>query len=306
VSKALAADGFSEVTPEDKFRIVERFQREGKIVAMTGDGVNDAPALKKADVGFAVASATDAARASSDIVLTQPGLGVIIGAFDEARRIFSRMLSYATFRIAETMRMVVFIAGTIVFLGVYPVTALMVALLAILNDIPIMAIATDNTRTSVRPVRWNMRWVLADASILGLAGVVASFLLLWWARSVAQLPLEKLQTLIFLKLLVAGHMTIWVTRVRDWFWRRPWPSWQLLVALETTQVLGTLVAVYGWLVAPIGWGLALGLWAYAIVWMFLLSAVRVAALHVVWPRLHTRHLERLGREQAAKAEGARG
>jgi len=298
VERAMSADGFAEVTPEDKFDIVARFQAKGRIVAMTGDGVNDAPALKKADVGFAVSTATDAARAASDIVLTQPGLGVIIGAIEESRRIFERMLSYATFRIAETSRMVLFIAGTIVLLDIYPVTAIMVALLAILNDIPIMTIATDNTRTSPEPVRWNMPWVLADASILGLTGVLASGFALWFAHSGLHLPLEQLQTVIFLKLLVAGHMTIYVTRVRDWFWRRPWPSWRLLVALETTQVLGTLFAIFGWLITPIPWWLALGLWGYAIVWMFILSGVRVLAFRRLRPWLAAWHAERQRQEGA--------
>jgi H+-transporting ATPase len=183
------------------------------------------------------------------------------------------------------MRMVVFIAGTIVLLGVYPVTAIMVALLAILNDIPIMTIALDNTRTARKPVRWNMKWVFVDASILGLTGLVASLGLLWIARSVLHLDLDRLQTLIFLKLLVAGHMTIYVTRVRDWFWRKPWPNWKLLVALESTQVIGTLVAVFGWLVTPISWWLALSIWGYAIAWMFLLSGVRVLAFRKLRPSL---------------------
>lgn len=300
VRRALEADGFAAVTPENKYHIVEQFQRQGRIVGMTGDGVNDAPALKKADVGFAVDTATDAARAASDIVLTKPGLGVMIGAVEEARRIFARMQSYATFRIAETSRMVVFIAGTIVLLGIFPVTAIMVALLAILNDIPIMTIATDNTRTSPQPVRWNMRWVLADASILGVTGVVASMLLLWFAIAVLDLDTAHLQTLVFLKLLVAGHMTIYVTRVRGWFWSRPWPAWRLLVALESTQVVGTLVAVFGWLVTPIPWSLALGIWAYAIVWMLILSAVRVAAFRKLRPVLQRRHEEELSARQAAR------
>jgi H+-transporting ATPase len=285
--RAVEAEGFAEVTPEDKFHIVERFQQRGAIVGMTGDGVNDAPALKKADVGFAVSSATEATRAAADIVLTQPGLGVIIGALEEARRIFERMLSYATFRIAETMRMVVFIAGTIILLGVYPVSAIMVALLAILNDIPIMTIAMDNTSTSRTPVRWNMKWVFIDASILGLVGLAASLIALWAAKSVLHLDLDRLQTLIFLKLLVAGHMTIYVTRVRDWFWRRPWPNWKLLVALESTQIVGTLVAVLGILVTPIAWWLALAIWGYAILWMFLLSAVRVFAFRKLKPSLRS-------------------
>jgi H+-transporting ATPase len=130
-----------------------------------------------------------------------------------------------------------------------------------------------------------MRWVLADSSILGLTGLAASLVLLFLAYSVLEVGTAKLQTLLFLKLLVAGHMTIYVTRVRGWFWRRPWPNLKLLLALEATQLLGTLVAVYGWLVEPIGWKLALGVWGYAILWMFLLGAVRVLALRKLRPRL---------------------
>ncbi len=302
ITRALATKGFAEVTPEDKFHIVQRFEGQGLIVGMTGDGANDAPALEQADVGFAVSGATEAARAAADIVLTEPGLGVIIGAIEEARRIFGRMLSYATFRIAETTRMVIFIAGTIAVFGIYPVTAVMVALLAILNDIPIMTIATDNTLTAKQPVRWNMRWVLADASILGLTGVAASGLLLWLVRSYLDLGIDQLQTLIFLKLLVAGHMTLYVTRVRGWFWQRPWPSWKLLVTLESTQVLGTLVAIFGWLVTPIAWWLALGVWAYALVWMFILSGIRVLAFRTLRPRIRRRQRERARRARAKRAQ----
>ena len=120
--QVLAADGFAEVTPEHKFAIVKAFQAGDRIVGMTGDGVNDAPALKQADVGFAVSGATDAARAAADLVLTEPGLGVIIGAVEEARRIFERMVSYATFRITETSRVLVFIAASILAFRFYPVT----------------------------------------------------------------------------------------------------------------------------------------------------------------------------------------
>ncbi len=306
VKRALSADGFAGVTPEDKYHIVERFQRAGFIVGMTGDGVNDAPALKKADAGFAVSTATDAARAAADIVLTRAGLGVITGAIEEGRRIFERMLSYATFRIAESTRMVLFIAGTILLLGIHPVSAIMVALLAILNDIPIMTIAMDNTRTSPEPVRWNMRWVLVDASILGVTGLVASALVLWFAHWRLRMDLPHLQTLVFLKLLVAGHMTIYVTRVRDWFWKRPWPNWKLLVALESTQVLGTLAAGFGWLMAPIPWRLVAGLWGYAIGWMFLLSAIRVLAFRKVRPRLRPSRPGAAAIDVAAHGGGAHG
>ncbi len=143
-TRILEADGFAEVFPEHKFDIVRTFQRAGHIVGMTGDGVNDAPALKQADVGIAVSGATDAARAAADLVLTAPGLSVIARAMEEARRIFERMTSYAIFRIAETMRVLLFMTVSILIFNFYPVTAVMIVLLAILNDVPIMTIAYDN------------------------------------------------------------------------------------------------------------------------------------------------------------------
>jgi H+-transporting ATPase len=270
-----AADGFAEVFPEHKFNIVRAFQQAGHIVGMTGDGVNDAPALKQADVGIAVSGATDAARAAADLVLTAPGLSVIARAVEEARRIFERMTAYATFRIAETIRVLLFMTLSIIVFDFYPVTPVMIVLLAILNDFPILMIAYDNVRVAERPVRWDMQRVLTMSTVLGVMGVAASFLLFWIAERHFGLSRPTIQTLIFLKLLVAGHMTIYLTRNEGWFWQRPWPSWRLFVATETTQILGTLGAVYGWFVEPIGWGYALLIWAYALVWLMLNNIAKV-------------------------------
>ena len=140
----LSADGFARVFPEHKFAIVKALQGAGRIVGMTGDGVNDAPALKQADVGIAVSGATDAARAAAALVLTASGLSVIATAIEEARRIFERMTAYAIYRIAETIRVLLFMTASILIFNFYPVTAIMIVLLALLNDIPIMMIADDN------------------------------------------------------------------------------------------------------------------------------------------------------------------
>jgi len=290
-----AADGFAEVFPEHKFKIVRRLQRAGKIVGMTGDGVNDAPALKQADIGIAVSGATDAARAAADLVLTAPGLSVIATAVEEARKIFARMRSYAVFRIAETIRVLGFITLSIIIFDFYPVTPIMLVLLAVLNDFPIMMIAYDNVRVAPRPVRWLMSRVLAVAVVAGTTGVIATFILFWIARDILHLPPEQIQTVIFLKLLVAGHLTIYITRSERWFWQRPWPAARLFWTTEATQLAGTLAAVYGWLLEPIGWSYALMVWAYALLWFPLNNAVRVWVLDL-WQGgfgAHTRHLDRV-------------
>ncbi|RYH09413.1 plasma-membrane proton-efflux P-type ATPase [Tropicimonas sp. IMCC6043] len=278
-----AADGFARVLPEHKFRIVEALQSGGSIVAMTGDGVNDAPALKEADAGIAVSGATDAARAAADLVLTGEGLSTITEAITEARRIFERMTSYATFRIAETIRVLLFMTVTILAYNFYPVTAIMIVLLAVLNDLPMMTIAYDNVAASEHPVRWDMRQVITLASVLGIMGVVETFLLFWYVDSVAGLPREAIQTVIFLKLLVSGHMTLYVTRNRGWFWSRPWPSLKLFGATEATQVAGTLIAVYGLFVTPIGWTVAALVWAYCLAWLPIEAAIAQATRRVLAP-----------------------
>ena len=140
------ADGFAQVFPEDKFHIIEVLQKHDHIVGMTGDGVNDAPALKKADCGIAVSGATDAARAAASIVLLSSGLSVIIDAIKESRRIFKRMNSYAIYRIAETLRVLLFMVLSILVFNFYPVTAVMIVMLALLNDGAILSIAYDNVR----------------------------------------------------------------------------------------------------------------------------------------------------------------
>jgi H+-transporting ATPase len=271
-----AADGVARVLPEHKFKIVKALQRDGHIVAMTGDGVNDAPALKQADAGIAVSGATDAARAAADVVLTSSGLSVITTAIEESRKIFERMTSYATFRIAETIRVLLFMTLSILVFDFYPVTAIMIVLLAILNDFPIMMIAYDNALVAPKPVRWNMRRVLTIATCLGVVGVIETFVLFWYVDEVLKLPREMLQTVIFLKLLVAGHLTIYVTRNQRWFWQAPLPSLRLFLTTETTQVIGTLVAVYGIFVTPIGWTYALAVWAYALAWLPIEGAIAVA------------------------------
>jgi len=276
------ADGFAQVFPEHKFHIVELLQSKEHIVGMTGDGVNDAPALKKADAGIAVSGATDAAKSAADIVLTKPGLSVIIDAIKQSRMIFERMNSYAVYRIAETIRVLLFLTLSILVFNFYPVTAVMIVILAILNDAPIMMIAYDNTRLLQTPVKWEMRKVLTIATILGVMGVFASFFLFWIGERLLHLDRQTIQTLIFLKLTVAGHMTIYLTRTNENpFWTRPLPAPALFFTAEITQAVATLIAVYGFSMNPIGWKLAGFVWGYALVFFIVNDFVKVRLYRLI-------------------------
>jgi H+-transporting ATPase len=276
------ADGFAQVFPEHKFHIVDVLQQHGHIVGMTGDGVNDAPALKKADAGIAVSGATDAARAAADVVLMSPGLSVIIDAIKESRKAFQRMNSYAIYRIAETIRVLLFMTLAILVFNFYPVTAVMIVLLALMNDAPILAIAYDNVHYADRPEAWNMRLVLGISTVLGVTGVIASFGLFYLGEQTFHLTRDLLQTFMFLKLAVAGHLTIFVTRTRGPFWSiKPAPV--LFWSAVATKVLATVAAVYGWFMVPIGWKWALLIWGYALAWFFVNDRVKLVAYRIFDP-----------------------
>jgi H+-transporting ATPase len=276
------ADGFAQVFPEHKFHIVDVLQKRAHIVGMTGDGVNDAPALKKADCGIAVSGATDAARAAADIVLMTPGLSVIIHAIKESRRIFQRMNSYAIYRIAETLRVLLFMTLAILIFNFYPLTAVMIVMLALLNDGAILSIAYDNVHYKDQPEAWNMRVVLGIATVLGVIGVVSAFGLFYLGQRVFHLDRAHIQTLMYLKLSVAGHLTIFLTRTRGPFWSIR-PARILWVAVVGTQIVATVIAVYGLFMTPLGWGWALFVWGYALVWFLVNDRVKLLAYRIFDP-----------------------
>ena len=294
-------DGFAQVFPEDKYYIVEKLQKADHIVGMTGDGVNDAPALKKADCGIAVSGATDAARAAADIVLMAPGLHVIVDAIEQARIVFERMKSYVVYRIAETIRILMFMTLAIVVFDFYPITAIMIILLALLNDIPIMTIAYDNTKVEAKPVRWDMKSVFVLSTWLGIAGVLSSFLIfyitmvylkshpdtalflpevpLWVNMKDEQSFLGFVQTLFFVKLIIAGHYTIFNTRIADWFFKKPYPSWPLVTASLLTALIGTGIGLYSFdLMTRINWQWTLFLWGYVTIWFIFNDIVKVGVI----------------------------
>ncbi|MBN1914640.1 MAG: plasma-membrane proton-efflux P-type ATPase [Parachlamydiales bacterium] len=270
-----ATDGFAEIFPEHKYEIVQALQHRKHIVGMTGDGVNDAPALKQADVGIAVSGATDAARSSASLVLLAPGLSLIIKAIEESRRIFERMNSYSIFRITETIRIMLFIVTSILVFQFYPITAVMIILLALLNDIPIMTIAYDHTLLDIKPVKWQMKRVLTIASILGFFGIISTFLLLFIAKDLLHLDIAHIQSFIFLKLCVAGHQTLFIARTKQAFYTKPYPSKILLTAILSTQVLAALFVGFGILMTAIPWSYIFLIWGYTLLWMLILDRIKI-------------------------------
>jgi H+-transporting ATPase len=277
------ADGFARVFPEHKYEIVKTLQSRGHIVAMTGDGVNDAPALKQADCGIAVSGATDAARSAAALILTAPGLSTIINAIRVSRQIFERIESYVYYRIAMTLDIMVLVVASVVFFEFQPVTAIMIVVLALLDDIPIMTIAYDNVPAASGPVRWDMHHILLFATVMGLLSVAETFGLLliglrWLAdpllQSIVPLDARQLQTVMFLQLAVGGHLLLFVVRTKSFLFKPPYPSARLFWAIVATQIAALIICYTGLGVAPIPAAAIVGVWIYCLVWMVILDVFK--------------------------------
>lgn len=279
------ADGFARVFPEHKYAIVKTLQKQGHIVAMTGDGVNDAPALKQADCGTAVAGATDAARSAAALILTSPGLSFIQTAITEARKIFARITSYTIYRVALNMNIMFLVVLSSIFLNFQPLTAIMIVIMSLLDDLPIMTIAYDNTDVSKKPIRWQMKKILTTSSILGIFAVIQSTILLvvgyLSAKNSGSISIfqvgdfAQLQTIMFLQLVAGGHLLLFVTRQTRWFFQRPFPAKALFWAIVITQIFAACACYFGWLVPRISLWMICEIWIYNIIWMFVLNIIRM-------------------------------
>ena len=283
------ADGFARVFPEHKYAIVKALQKNGHIVAMTGDGVNDAPALKQADCGTAVAGATDAARGAASLILTAPGLSVINSAINEARRIFERITSYTIYRVALTMTIMFLVVLSSIIFKFQPLTAVMIVIMSLLDDIPIMAIAYDNTEISPSPIRWQMSKLLGVSTILGFFSIIQSMALLFVGVEALIHPeynvlldinsQDQLQTVMFLQLVAGGHLMLFVTRNPNWFFKKPYPAKTLFISIVATQVLAMAMCYMGILVSAISLETILLVWGYNFIWLLILGAVRISTEH---------------------------
>jgi H+-transporting ATPase len=192
------------------------------------------------------------------------------------------MNSYAIYRIAETVRVLFFMTLAILIFNFYPLTAVMIVMLALLNDGAILSIAYDNVLYKNQPEAWNMRMVLGIATVLGIIGVVSTFGLFYLGERIFHLDRAHIQTLMYLKLSVAGHLTIFITRTRGPFWSIR-PARVLWIAVLGTQIVATLIAVYGLFMMPLGWGWALFVWGYALSWFFVNDRLKLLSYRVFDP-----------------------
>lgn len=275
------ADGYAEVFPEHKFEIVKDLQHKQHIVGMTGDGVNDAPALKQGDIGIAVSGATDAARVAADLVLTEPGLMVISRAIEEARRIFGRLKSYAMYRISETYRLLLFLLAAMLVFEEHPLSALMIIVIALLNDLPIMMIAYDHMEIAPKPIKWNMTEVMIVSVGLAIVNVISTFGLYWIANRYWGFDHQHCSTLSFFAILCGGNLTIYLTRNRGYMFDKPLPQHKFVIATLFTQVVGTLATVYGLGTRDfvgIGWVHTIYSWVYVLIWF----GIAMLAKHLLY------------------------
>ncbi|KAL0885149.1 hypothetical protein Bca101_009131 [Brassica carinata] len=288
------ADGFAGVFPEHKYEIVRRLQEKKHIVGMTGDGVNDAPALKKADIGIAVDDATDAARSASDIVLTEPGLSVIISAVLTSRAIFQRMKNYTIYAVSITIRIVLGFM-LVALIWEFDFSPFMVLIIAILNDGTIMTISKDRVKPSPIPDSWKLREIFATGVVLGTYMALITVLFFWLAhdtdffpqkfgvRSLKGQP-EELIAVLYLQVSIISQALIFVTRSRSWsFVERP--GFLLLIAFLIAQLVATLIAAYAhWEFARIkgcGWGWCGIIWVYSIITYIPLDVLKFITRYIL-------------------------
>ncbi|OMP08031.1 Cation-transporting P-type ATPase [Corchorus olitorius] len=288
------ADGFAGVFPEHKYEIVRKLQERKHICGMTGDGVNDAPALKKADIGIAVADATDAARSASDIVLTEPGLSVIISAVLTSRAIFQRMKNYTIYAVSITIR-IVFGFMFIALIWKFDFSPFMVLIIAILNDGTIMTISKDRVKPSPLPDSWKLKEIFATGIVLGGYLALMTVVFFWvmhdttfftdkfGVRNLNGREHEMMGAL-YLQVSIVSQALIFVTRSRSWSYVER-PGLLLVIAFIIAQLVATLIAVYAnWgfaRIKGIGWGWAGVIWLYSIVFYIPLDIMKFAIRYIL-------------------------
>ncbi|GAP08621.1 plasma-membrane proton-efflux P-type ATPase [Anaerolinea thermolimosa] len=280
-----SADGsctiYAGVFPEDKIHLVQKLQKAGHIVGMTGDGVNDAPALKQAEVGIAVASATDVAKAAASLVLTTPGLRNILSAVETSREIYQRMLTYTLNKIIKTFQIALFLSLGFLFSREFVITPLQIVLLLFANDFMTMSIATDRVTASPKPDRWNIFSLMKIALFLALPVLILSFGFFYAAKSLFNLPLEQVQTLMFVMLVFTGQANVYLVRERRHFWNSIPSRWMLLGTLVDVILVGMLASL-GILLPPISFSFIVITLIVVALYLLLVDRLKITAFR--WAR----------------------
>jgi H+-transporting ATPase len=265
---------YAEVLPEDKYNLVQAFQRSGHTVGMTGDGVNDAPALRQAQVGIAVSNAADVAKASASLVLTNAGLGNIITAVEVSRQIYQRMLTYTLNKIIKTIVIALFMSLSLIIARTFVTTSLLIILLLFTNDFVTMSIATDRVSYSTKPNRWQIKILVMAALGLAIPLLVLLFGLFWFGSLELKLNLSQLQTMLFLALVFSGQGTVYLVRERRHFWSSVPGQWMILASILDFVLVGFL-AVQGILMTAIPLNLVLSTLAIILLFLVILDFWKV-------------------------------
>jgi H+-transporting ATPase len=275
------ADGFAEVYPEDKYIVVQHLQAAGHVTGMTGDGVNDAPALRQAEVGIAVSTATDVAKGVASVVLTEPGLTNIVALVEQGRTIYQRILTWIINKISRTILKAAFVAIAFVVTGKFVVSAFAMLLLVFMTDFAKISLATDNVRSSKMPETWNIGGFIAVSVVLGIAMVAETLLLLWvgWWKFGLATDNNALYTFSFLMLLYFAVFSVVSARERHWFWATL-PSKTFLSAIAADAVTGTVLTFVGLPgLLPLPWWQTLAIFGYALVSCLAVNdAIKVALI----------------------------
>lgn len=273
-------DVFARVLPEDKYALVQSLQLAGHVVGMSGDGVNDAPALKQAEVGIAVANATDVAKAAASLVLTNPGLSDVRAAVETSRRIYQRMLTYTLNKIIKTLEIAIFLSLGVMLTGVFVITPMLIVLLLFTNDFVTMSIATDNVAYSNKPERWDVPKLMLTAGILAGFVLVLSFSVFFAGRDWLHLPLPQLQTLVFVMLAFTGQGNVYLVRERRHFWRSAPSRWLLRASVLDIVVVGIL-ASQGILMASIPLTLVAGVLILVLGYLLIMDFAKIRIFRAI-------------------------
>ena len=250
LSNPLEFDGFANVYPEDKYNIVLAFQKLGMVVGMTGDGINDAPALKQADVGIAVSTATDVAKSAAKVVLTEPKLSDITKVIESGHRVYRRMMTWTITKLTRTAELAALLTFGFIFTGFFPVSLTLIVLIVVMNDMVTLTLGTDKAWPTTVPEQWNMPQLARISAIFTIGWLALGLGLLWYYHKIQNLGADQISSLLFLYLMYSAMETIIMTRTRDQFWSFA-PSKWVGGMVAANIILATLMAAFGWIMAAV-------------------------------------------------------